>query len=196
MVIELIFEGFESALLPCSLILLLPGVAVALAARQEATAAVLGFVPASVAVGWLRFSNRIDDPSPRFVALGLAAAIVLLLVPLVRRLDVVSAAGGALAGGAAAALWLPCVGEHFGNLLDDLPNRGVTGIVPFAFYLIGVMAPVALLAAVLHLIPGPFLLPVRPFMMVLGGVILGALALTAAVGLDDDLVGRLVELSL
>ena len=194
--IDLLLEGFESALLPCSLILLLPGAAAVIAARQESSPAVIGFVAGALAMGWLRFSNRIEDPPSRGVALAFAAAAVLLLVPLVRRLDVVSAAGGLLAGLASAALWIPCVGEHFGTLLGELPDRGASGLALFAVYLVGVLAPLVLLAAAFHLIPAPLFLPIRPFMMAIGGTVLGLLAIATAMGLDDDLVSQLVEWSL
>ena len=194
--IELLFEGFESALLPCSLILLLPGAAAVIAARQESTPAIAGFVVGSLTLGWLRFSDRISDPPSRLVALALAGAIVLLLVPLIRRLDVVSAAGGLLAGAAGASLWVPCVGEHFGTLLGELPDRGASGVGLFALYLFGVLAPLVFLAAAMHLIPEALFLPVRPFMMVIGGTVLGLLAVATAVGLHDDLVSQLVKWSL
>lgn len=194
--LELLLEGFESALLPCSFILLIPGLAVAIAARQESTPAVLGFIVASLLVGWLRFSNRLDDPPSGFVALALAGAVVLLLVPLIRRLDIVSAGGGVLAGGAAAFLWLPCVGEEFGTLLGELPGRGGSGLALMSLYLLGVLSPVVLVAAGMHLIPDGLFLPARPFMMAIGGAVLGLLALGTAVGFDDEIVSQLVEWSL
>ena len=194
--LELLLEGFESALIPCSFILLIPGLAVAIAARQESTPAAAGFVAAALLVGWLRFSNRLDDPPSAVIALALAGAVVLLLVPLIRRLDIVSGAGGALAGGAASALWLPCVGEEFGTLLGELPGRGGSGLALMSLYLLGVLAPLVLVAAGMHLVPDGLLLPARPFMMAIGGAALGLLALGTAVGLDDEIVSQLVEWSL
>ncbi|MFT7600198.1 MAG: cytochrome c biogenesis protein CcdA [Acidimicrobiales bacterium] len=193
--IELLFEGFESALLPCSLILLIPGAATAIAARQESSPAVAGFIVSATGVSWLRFSNRLDDPSPRITALLFAGALVLLLVPLIRRLDIVSAAGGLLAGAGAAILWLPCVGDEFGTLLGELPDRGPSGVALLAIYSIGVLSPLVFLAAAMHLVPDALFLPVRPFMMMVGGAVLGLLAIATAVGLADDLVSLLVEQS-
>ena len=194
--LELIFEGYESALLACSLVLLVPGAATAIAARQESSPALAGYGVGALAISWLRFSNRLDDLPGPLIALGFVVAVILLLVPLLRRLDLVSAAGGLAAGGAGAALWTPCVGEQFGTLLRELPTRGPDGVLLLGLYLFGVLAPLVLLGAGLHLIPASALLPARPFMMVLGGGVLGLLALTVAAGLDDELVSRLVAWSI
>jgi hypothetical protein len=193
--IELLLEGLEAALLPCSLIVLIPGVAVALAARQESTPALLGFVLGVLAFGWLRFSATVEDFARPVVAMAFAASVALLLVPLLRRIDLLALGGGVLAGGAAANLWLPCVGIEFGTLLGELPGRCPVGIILFAAYLAGMLAPLIALGAVMYLIPNPLMLPVRPFMMAIGGGTLGLLALMTLVGLDDNLVSKLVSLS-
>lgn len=193
--IDLLREGLESALLPCSFILLVPGIAAALAARQESTPALTGFIPATVGFSWLRFSGNGGDYESPIVAMAFAAAAALLLIPLLRRLDILAFAGGILAGAASATLWQPCVGEEFGTLLGDLPDRGAVGIALFALYVLGVLAPLGALGAVMHLIPDALMLPIRPFMMVIGGATLALLALTTAVGLDDELVSKLVSLS-
>ncbi len=194
--IELLREGLESALLPCSLIVLVPGVAVALAARQESTPALAGFLVGTLAFSWMRFSDNGGDFERPVIAMAFAASVALLLVPLLRRVDLLAIGGGLLAGSAAASLWQPCVGEEFGTLLNDLPDRGPVGVGLLAVYLVGVLAPVIAVGAIMHLIPNPLMLPVRPFMMAVGGGTLGLLALTVLVGLDDNLVSKLVSLSI
>ncbi len=194
--IDLVIEGFETAFFPCSLVLLIPGLAAAITARQESSAALVGFSTAVVAVGWLRFSARIGDTPITIVAMSFAAAAALLIVPLIRRINLVSGAGGAVAGLAAASLWEPCVGAAFGSLLVDLPDGGAGSLILMACYLIGILAPLGVLGAVLHLIPNPLLLPVRPFMMFAGGAVFVVLAVATAVGLVDSIIGQLVEWSL
>lgn len=194
--IELLLEGLESALLPCSLIILIPGVATAFAARKESSPALMGFVPACIFMSWLRFSGKGGDFDRLIIAGAFAAAIVLLLVPILRRLDILAFAGGVLAGGAAASLWQPCVGAEFGDLLSDLPTRGIVGFALFTIYTVAVLAPVLALGAVMHLLPTSIWLPLRPFMMIVGGSTLGLLAAATAVGLDDNLVGQLVSWSI
>ncbi len=191
MLLELLYEGFGAALLPCALALLVPGVAVALAARQESTPAVAGFAAATLAASWVLLSGRTERPSLALVTLVIAAAIFALVMPFLRRIDLVSGVGGALAGAAFAALWAPCPGPELATLITELPARSVSGLALLAAYLIGMLAPLFFLTGVLHLIPSPILFPVRPFLLVFGASVLGILALLVAVGLHDDLISRL-----
>ena len=196
MIVNLLVEGFESALLPCSFVVLVPGAAAVIASRQESTSAFVGFFVGLVALSFLRFSGRGGDLSPTMVALLLAAAVVLLAIPLVRRLNIVTGAGGLLVGAAAGVLWEPCVAIHFADLLNDLPTRTpVAGAVLLAAYIIGVIAPLFGLAAVLYLIPNPTLILARPFMLIVGCGTLAIMALATAAGFSDEIIGRLVELS-
>ena len=70
MIVNLLLEGFESALLPCSFVLLVPGAAAALASRQESTSAFVGFFIGVSAVAFWRFSGRIGDISNLAIALA------------------------------------------------------------------------------------------------------------------------------
>lgn len=193
--IDLAIEALESALLPCSFVLLLPGAATVLAARQEAAVALVGFIIGSLGLAWLRFSGNGGDFERPIIAMAFAASAALLVVPLIRRLDILALSGGLLAGSASVTLWQPCVGEQFGTLLGQLPERGVIGAGLLCVYVLGVLAPVVALGAIIHIIPDPLQMPVRPVMMAVGGGVLGLFALLTAAGLDDELVSKLVELS-
>ena len=118
------------------------------------------------------------------------------MVPLIRRINLVSAAGGGVAGVAAASLWEQCVGEEFGTVLIELPDRGLVGLGLMTVYLIGVMVPLGIVGAVLHLIPNPVLLPARPFMMIAGGGVFGLLAIATATGFIDSVISQLVSWTL
>lgn len=193
--IDLLSEGFESALLPCSLIILIPGVATAFAARKESTPALTGFVVSCIIMSWLRFSGNGGDFDRPIVAAAFAGSAVLLLVPVIRRLDILGVLGGLGAGAASATLWQPCVGEEFGSVLNELPTRGLIGFVLMAMYTAAVLAPVVALGAAMHVVPTTIWLPLRPAMMIIGGATLGLLAATTMLGLDDNLVGQLVSWS-
>lgn len=196
MIVDLLIEGFESALLPCSFVVLVPGAAVVIASRQESTSAFVGFFIGLVALSFMRFSGRGGNLSTTVVALLLAAAVVLVAIPLVRRLNVVTGAGGLLVGAAAGVLWEPCVAVHFAELLNGLPDRTpVVGVALLVVYIVGVIAPLFALAAALYLIPNPTLILARPVMLIVGCGVLAMMAIATAAGFSDDIIGRLVELS-
>ncbi len=197
MLIELLREGLESAFLPCSFILLIPGLATGLAARpKESSWALAGFIVGAIGSAWLRYSDRISDVGTSLPAIALAVALAFLAVPMVRRLDPVAATGGLLAGSAAAFLWEPCVGEQFGTLLGELPGAGPGSLFKLGLYVIGVLAPLVVIGGVIAAIPSPVLLPARPFLLGGSVLVLASLALATALGYHDDLVGQLVQWSL
>ncbi len=193
--LKLLFEGFSAALLPCTFTIALPALAVALASRTESTAGLIGYGASLLGFSWLRFSARADE-LPRLTVAGLVAAgTVVLVLPVIRRLDVVSALGGLLVGIAAAALWEPCVGQEFGSLLNGLPSRGPVGMALFAIYLAGVMAPMVAVGLALHHLPDAITLPLRPVMLTIGVAFLAALSFTVAIGQHEQILGRLTQLS-
>lgn len=197
----LLAEGFESALLACSLILLIPGAAVGLLARAAAVPTIASFSVGVLGLSWLRFSDRGGDYSTWAIAGALMLAVILLLIPLLQRFDDVGGfdlpaiGAGFLAGGAAAELWLPCVGADFGELLTELPDRGASGLALLGLYLVGTLSPLIALAAAHHLIPHWLLDRLEPVWAVVGAIVLASLAVATALGFHDDLVGRLFQWS-
>ena len=93
-VLGLFGEGFEAALLTCSLILLVPGAAVALAARSAAIPAMATFAMGVLGLSWLRFSDRGGGFSNLAIAAALFIAVIALLVPLVSRADLAALPAG------------------------------------------------------------------------------------------------------
>lgn len=194
-VLALFGEGFEAALLTCSLILLIPGAAVALTARAAAIPALASFSVGVLGLSWLRFSDRGGGYSNLMIAAALMLATIALLVPFISRADLAALPAGLLAGGAAAELWRPCVGAEFGLLLNELPGRGISGLGLMFIYLIGTLSPLIVLGAVHHLLPERVLEKMEPAWAVIGGVLLTLLALATALGLHEDLVSKLFEWS-
>ncbi len=192
----LVVEGFEAALLPCTLVLLLSGFATAFMARQFAIPAVVAFWLSTLAFGWARFAGRTGDVN-RFVLATLAvAAVGIMFWPPIRRLDWVALAAGGITGFVASSVWLPCVGEAFGTLLGDLPDAGFGGIFLMATYLTGVLSPLLLFAAVHHLTPDELLERVEPVWSIVGGAVLTAFGIAMAFGVHETLVGYLFRWSL
>ncbi|NNF54699.1 MAG: hypothetical protein HKN03_09695 [Acidimicrobiales bacterium] len=186
----LLFEGLESALLPCSLILIMPGLGVAGASHQRFTGALLAYATSVGIASWLRFSGYLDTLPTLVIAALLAAAVVSFLL---RPSQPAAIAGGVLSGSATASLWAPCVGSDFGNLLGDLSSRGGTGLVLFLVYVIGVLSPLAILGAGLTLTPRSE--RVRKLLAGVGRGLLALLAIATAVGWHDELVSQLVQMS-
>lgn len=194
-ILSLLAEGFESALLACSLIILIPGAAVGLTARAAALPAMAAFSAGLLGLSWIRFSDRGGGYSNLAIAVALMLAMILLLVPFISRADLAALPAGLLAGGAAAELWRPCVGAEFGALLNELPDRNLSGLGLMAVYLIGTLSPLIVLGAVHHLVPDWILEKLEPAWAVLGGVILSLLALATVFGYHETLVGHLFEWS-
>lgn len=190
---DLVAEGFESALVACSLILLLPGAAVGLTARAAAVPALAAYSVGVLSLAWLRFSERGGDHPTLLLAAALLLGTIVLLVPMISRLDLAAIPAGLVIGGATAELWLPCGGPQLALLLDELPARDASGLGWLALYLAGTLAPLAVLAAIHHLTPDPILERLEPVWAVAGGTLLALLAVTTAAGFSDELVGRLAD---
>ena len=194
-ILQLLAEGFESAQLPCTLILLVTGIAVGMTARETAIPAMAGFWLSTVAFSWTRFSARGLGWHYGFAAAALILAVVILFLPPIQRLDWVAIIAGILVGFAAAELWLPCVGEHFGRLLMELPDRGLSGTLLMGIFLAGTLSPIFALAALHHLIPDWILERAEPIWSIVGGVVLSGLAIATALGYHDTILGWLFEWS-
>ena len=193
---DLLLEGFSSAWLPCSLILLVPGAAAALAARTELIPAAVGFSVSATLLAWLRFADRGGGWAVGVAAVALVTATVLFFVPALVNEGAIASLAGILAGGAAAELWEPCVGPEFGQLLNDLPDQGAVGLARMGLFMLGVLAPLALVVAALKLIPEWIAESTERALAVVGGVVLAVIAVATAVGLHDDVIGQLFQWSL
>jgi len=191
----LLAEGFEAAQLPCTLVLLVTGIAVGLTARETAIPATVAFGVSVLVFSWTRFSGRGAGWHVIFAAAALLIAVIILFVPPIQRLDWVAVTAGMLVGFAAAELWLPCVGPEFGSLLMNLPERGLSGMIPMGIYLLGALSPIVALAAIHHLIPDWILEQTEPIWSIVGGVILAGLAMATALGYHETIIGWLFNWS-
>ncbi len=193
-------EGFEAALLSCSLVLLVPGAALALAARRAVIPGLAAFGVAVLALSWLRFSDRGGGYPDLLIAAVLALAVIAIAIPFIvtsfaKDAELSSVPAGLLAGAAAAELWRPCVGAEFGVLLNELPDRGVSGFGLMGVYLIGALSPLVVLGAIDHLLPERILDKVETVWVAIGGGILALLAFATAFGLHESLISKLFEWS-
>ncbi|MDW3177228.1 MAG: hypothetical protein R8J94_07580 [Acidimicrobiia bacterium] len=142
-------EGIESLRLPCSWVLLIPGIAVLVFGRRRTPLVVAAFIAAAILVAWLRFAGWWFSTPQGGVQVVLGVAIV-AGAGLAWRKDtgIYDAAVATIAGLAAAWTWIPCVGPELGEILNGSrtePFQHIGGTVAF---LLGQFLPFILIAAI------------------------------------------------
>lgn len=142
-------EGIESLRLPCSWVLLIPGIAVLVFGRRRTPLVVAAFIVAAILVAWLRFAGWWFSTPQGGVQVVLGVAIV-AGAGLAWRKDtgIYDAAVATVAGLAAAWTWIPCVGPELGEILNGSrtePFQHIGGTVAF---LLGQFLPFILIAAI------------------------------------------------
>ena len=193
---NLLLEGIGSMLQPCTLALLVPGLAVILTAQQTAPWAAGGYLAGASLMSWMRMIDWVDPPDESaLLALVVLAGIALIWWQSNQRNGVWSAAGAAVVGGIAALLWLPCVGDEYGALLGRAETETWALFVPNLAYIVGLNLAL-IVAAALPLVVRR-LVPLRDSTgAALVGVMTGtAMAVTMALGAYNDVVGQLYDLS-
>ena len=189
-------EAINDLTLPCSLTLLIPGVAASLAARARAVAVALSAFGGMAAIGWLRVTDQIPANLTVWVAAGVGFLVLIsfgaLYSPRTRTAQRVTA--GAVIGAAAAAIWTPCVGEELGVILNTGPDDPLGVLLPFIAFVAGInLVALAIALARVALEPPARVSKVLSITGTAAGV---AVALLLGSGLYSDVVARLVIWSL
>lgn len=198
---EALLEGVVAAVQPCSLALVLPGLGATLLGGRRGAGVAAAVWAVSMTVAWARAAGWLDTVTGPFVGPALAVLVVvgasLLWVghraptpPLSRVVT-----GGALIGLGSGALWRPCVGPQLGAILTAAPSDPAGHLVPFLAYGLGLLAALAVVAAL------PFVddrvaqaLASRPA-RVAGAAPVAVLAAVLATGQYERAIGTLVRLS-
>jgi hypothetical protein len=194
-------EAIRATTQPCTLLLLLPPLAMAVITRGR-WAPFAAICVGAVLGGWLFVANVVvlSDAQLQLSGLLVVAAIFIgAVAPDVPQLRwaAVPRVEAAMAGGVsffATLWWRPCVGTELGSILTAA-RLGLPGQLPgITLYMLGAMVPV--LAAVLALhATGPSAVAARRASWVAGGVgIVTAGALT--IGRHDELVSALTRWTL
>lgn len=152
--IESLIEGVESLRLPCSWVLLIPGIAVVVFARRRTPLVVTVFAATAMVVSWLRFAGW-WFATPHGVVQIVLGWTIIITAGLAWHKDTRFFDGlvAAVAGLAAVWTWIPCVGPKLGEILDGArtePFHHIGGTVAF---LLGQFLPFILLAAFGVLVP-------------------------------------------
>jgi cytochrome c biogenesis protein CcdA len=147
-VISLLIEGIESLRLPCSWVLLIPGIAITVFGRRRSPLVVATFALAAMVVAWLRFSGwwfAVPDGAVQ-ILLGFS---IIVSAGAAWRLDrgAFDVLAAAITGIAAAWTWIPCVGPHLGNVLNGSRTEPFEHIGGTIAFLAGQFLPFILVAA-------------------------------------------------
>ena len=193
-IVSLIVEGAQSAILPCSTVLLVPAFGAVLAARRRQLAVAVFTIGAGALGAFVRFADIIDLFPGWLIGLCLLAGVTLVWAG-ERRL-MASIAGAALIGLATSQLWEPCVGEHFGRLVTDLPDERLRQLVPFALYFVAVNTPIVLVTAGVGALPDERRRVLEKIGAPFGAAVVVVIGLLALGGQTDQLIARLVAWSL
>lgn len=185
-------EGVESAVLPCSLALILPGAVVTLAGRGVWTIPV-GYAAGVAVAVWAKVAGIVTLEASGSAALAAGLLLGGGAVIAFRHPHRWGWVAGASAGIVAAAVWRPCVGAELGSILNSAPEDPV-GVAPgLAAYLAGLLLLVAAIAVVTHVVDST-----RPWVrsIATGAVALGVgMGLLVAAGLHHDATGLLFRWS-
>lgn len=191
-------EGVSAITMACTLVIGLPTLFLALAARTQATIVVAGSVVATAIMMWARAAGHwnLANDGWMVVPIALAIAGAFLLAWRSEQLPWFGALGvGVVGGGVAGWLWQPCVGEQLANILNDAGSSPFTTAPLMVVYTAGALLPVILVAALPHAWP-----TIEEHLthrnVGLAGTGVGMLyALTVVSGQYNDLVGELFRIS-
>ena len=192
------FEASRATVQPCTLLLLVPPIIMAIVTRGRWTAFAAICVGA-VLGGWLFIANVVALDGWQLQlsgALVVAVIGVLLIAPSIPQLRwaATTSAQAAIAGlvaFVATLWWRPCIGEELGVILTGARN-GVVGELPgISAYMLGAMMPVLGVVLVVRAIDAS-VVSARRAGWVAGAVGL-VVAAAVAVGHHDELVTTLTR---
>jgi hypothetical protein len=195
-VIAAFAEAIGDLALPCTLTLVIPGVAASLSARSNPLAVALSSAVGMTAIGWLRITGQIASQPTVWVAVGVGLLVLVGFGALhaTETRPAQRSTAGAVVGGSAAAIWTPCVGEELGAILNRGVDDPIGVLLPFVAFIVGI-STVAIAVALARIAFEPPARLTRAMSMV--GTVAGAgIALLLASGVYSDVVARLVIWSL
>lgn len=185
-------ESIRTAILPCSLGLIVPAVIVGLMSGRHALVGAFGAFAGTFLVAWARVSGIVDVPD--VVAVGLLV-VGMVVIGMGRAQSEMAAVGGMLVGAFAATTWLPCVGREFGVVLNSAPDAPVGALFPVMVYILGILLVVVAAALLPHAFPVLGTAAVTAWRVRVGAVCAALLVGAVVVGLYDDVLGELARLS-
>lgn len=194
-------EGVESITLLCSLVVLVPGLVLALTGARGRGWLVAGFVAGTATMMWARagglWTLDADGPARWWIAgaIVLVYGLVLSAPPVLRVAPAVGAVVGGAAGAVAGWLWQPCVGENLADALNRAESDRVAGLLGLHAYVLGLSIPLLVVAALPHAWPATSRALHHRAVRTGAAVVAGGYGLTVAVGRYDDITEALFRFS-
>ena len=191
-------EGVGSIGVACTLATLVPGMALVLVARKARLTVALFYALGATLLTWARAAGHWDvelSGAAVFVAAALAAGAFVLAYRAKRAVSLSATGSGAVAGALAGWLWRPCVGPKLGEILNNADTEGARTLGLMLVYMAGALLPALLLAVLPHAVPSAKRFLDRLPLVVLGGAVGAAYAITLAAGRYDDLIGELYRIA-
>ena len=191
-------EGVGSIGVACTLATLVPGMALVLVARKARLTVALFYALGATLLTWARAAGHWDvelSGAAVFVAAVLAAGAFVLAYRARRAVSLSATGSGAVAGALAGWLWRPCVGPKLGDILNNADTEGARTLGLMLVYMAGALLPALLLAVLPHAVPSTKRFLDRLPLVILGGAVGAAYAITLAAGRYDDLIGELYRIA-
>lgn len=188
-------EGIESLKLACSLVLLIPALGIALFGRRRSLLVPVWIAVVAV-VSWTRFVGWWPFDSSGFWHV-IAGMILVGVVALAWRRDDAPSdlAATALAATIAAWTWVPCVGEHLGEILNNARRNPWEELLPTFAYIVGLFVPLVVIAAFAGAWPAAADRMDHRYVRATGLGIVFVVGALVSVTLFDDLAGELARRS-
>ena len=193
---RLLAEGIDSLRLPCSWVLLIPAIGLAVFGRRRSALIIGTYVFAAGLIAFLRFGGWwFATPSSLIqIPLGLVLLAAIFGAWKVDR-PVTDGLVAGLSGVAAAWSWIPCVGPHLGDLLNEARTDPWSQLGGTFAYIVGLLIPFVIIAALDQLFPELRTRLERPGVILAGVVLLSLFGLALATTVFDDFSSELARRS-
>ena len=191
-------EGVGAIGVACTLMMLVPAVALVLVARKARLTVALLYVVGAALLTWARAAGHWNvelSGAAVPVAAVLAAGVFVIAYLAKGPLSLSATGAGAAAGALAGWLWRPCVGPKLGEILDNTDTEATRTLGLMLVYMAGALLPALLLAVLPHALPATKRFLDRLPVAAAGGAVGAAYAITLATGRYDDLVGELYRIA-